>query len=359
MNQIPNPLEFFRRQRHRGNVGSRPGTMQASADAQETRVSVVRYDQESLRETELDLSSLQASQDDVTWVDVQGLANTDLLGEIAEHFDLHPLAMEDVVLVPQRPKVDQYGEQLFIVIQHLLEDLTREQISLFVGDGFVITFQERHGDPFTPVRERLQNPYGRLRNSRHDYLAYALIDATIDSYMPRLDRFEEHLELLEEELRKPPERGVDRVVQIARERSRVREVRRAVSPLREVTRALANGEWPQLTEGTQTFLKDCHDHALEAAEQLDSCREIAGGLMDAHLSTTSNQVNETTQILTIIATIFMPLSFLAGIYGMNFDPDLPGNLPELSQPYAYPALLGSMAAIAIGLWLYFKRKGWF
>ena len=262
-------------------------------------------------------------------------------------------------MVPQRPKVDQYGDQLFIVIQHLLEDLTREQISLFVGDGFVITFQERHGDPFTPVRDRMKNPSGRLRKSRHDYLAYALIDATIDSYMPRLDRFEEHLELLEEELRKPPERGVDRVVQIARERSRVREVRRAVSPLREVTRALANGEWPQLTDGTQTFLKDCHDHALEAAEQLDSCREIAAGLMDAHLSTTSNQVNETTQILTIIATIFMPLSFLAGIYGMNFDPSLPGNLPELSQPYAYPALLGAMAAIALGLWLYFKRKGWF
>ncbi|MEM1245619.1 MAG: magnesium/cobalt transporter CorA [Acidobacteriota bacterium] len=359
MDDSSSRLGFFRRQKHRAKIGSRPGILEPSEDAQATKARVVRYDAGALEERELDLQALDRGTTAVMWVDVQGLADSELLGQIAKHFGLHPLAMEDVVHAPQRPKVDLFDDQLFVVIQQLQEDLTREQISLFLGDGFVITFQERHGDPFTPVRHRLRNSLGRLRSSAHDYLAYALIDATIDSYMPLLDRFEEDLELLEEELRRPPGRDADPVERILRERARVREVRRAIGPLREVTRSLANGEWPHITESTQTFLKDCHDHALEAADQLESCREIAAGLMDAHLSSTSNQVNETTRILTVIATIFMPLSFLVGLYGMNFDTSLPGNMPELSQPYGYPVLLGAMVALAGGLFVFFRRKGWF
>ncbi len=346
----------FKRTRNRSTPGARPGTLEAPEHARRSRGTVTVYTPDRLDETELDPSSVGADPSAVTWVNVWGLGDIDLLRAVGAAFDLHALALEDVVHVPQRPKVEDFDRNLFVVIQLLSEGGQREQLSLFVGENFVVTFQEREGDPFEPVRQRLRNARGRIRNRGADYLAYVLIDAAIDAYMPCLDGFEEGLELLEEELRSRTEAPVER---IQRRRAELRELRRAVLPLREVTRSLAHGEWSQITADTQTFLRDCHDHAQEAVDQLDSCREIASGLMDAHLSTVSNEVNQTTRILTVIATIFMPLSFLAGLYGMNFDPDLPGNMPELSLPYAYPVALGVMGVLALGLYLYFVRKGWF
>ena len=351
----------MKRETHRPMPGSRPGEVHARPDALPTRVKAVTYCGEQVETEELDLATFQPDATRVTWIDVQGLADVETLRAIGDLFGLHPLALEDVVNTPQRPKVEEFEEHLFVVLQMLARDsatgeASREQLSLCVGDGFLVTFQERAGDPFDLVRKRLENPRGRLRASGADYLAYALIDAVIDGYMPVLENFEENLELLEEELRTMTKDPVERIQQ---KKSDLRSLRRAVVPLREVTRALASGDWQQLTPETQTYLRDVHDHALEAVEQLDSCREIASGLMDAHLSTVSNEVNQTTRILTIIATIFMPLSFLAGLYGMNFDPSLPGNMPELGQPYAYVVVLLVMVALAVALYVFFRRRGWF
>lgn len=347
---------MLKRKRTRPAPGSRPGTITAATDAKTTSVTVLTYDGSQLDEKAELPTTFDAESHSVTWVNVCGLADVETLGRIGETFGVHTLALEDAVHTPQRPKIEELENRLFVVMQMLTEGAAREQLSLCLGPNFVVTFQEREGDPFGPVRNRLRNGRGRLRSAGADYLAYALIDAVIDSYMPILDDFEEGLELLEEELRTPTHSPVER---IQRRRAELRELRRAVVPLRDVTRSLATGEWDQIRSETQTYLRDCHDHALEAVDQLDSCRELAAGLMDAHLSTVSTEVNQTTRILTVIATIFMPLSFLAGLYGMNFDPNLPGNMPELGIAYAYPVLLGFMALVGGALAYYFFRKGWF
>ena len=355
-------LAARRKRRRRTKPGSRPGLTSVDPQASSTTLSVLAYGRdgfvekkpESFKELPAFLESYPT-----TWVHIEGLGDADTLQSLADMFRLHPLALEDVVL-PQRPKAEAYPDQVLLVFWTLKyqEALLPEQISLFIGPNFVLTFQEHSGDPFEPVRERLRVGSGRIRQNGSDYLAYALLDAAIDHYFPILDEMRDRLEELESELRFL---HVDAAVEhIRRARSEVLEARRSVSPMREVLRSLLGDDQPLITDHTRTYLRDCRDHVLEAAEIIDSCRDIASGLMDIHLSTVSHQANQTMKVLTVIATIFMPLSFLAGLYGMNFDTSVsPWNMPELRSPLGYPALLTAMGFVGFGLLFLFWRKGWF
>ena len=360
---IKSPVKLLKRSKKRTHrPGSRPGEIRVDHHSLAPSISVMAYDQERLLEKDdcrTDELTPFLDEYPVTWVNVVGLGDQQILEDLIELFRIHPLAMEDVVNIPQRPKVEDFADQLFFILQ-LLErksSIRLEQASFCLGDRFVLTFQERPGDPFEPVRERLRRGGGRLRQFGSDYLAYALLDAAIDHYVPALENLRDHLEALETELRTPHDHAMD---QIQAARAEVLEARRAVGPSREVVRALINDESALISETTRLFLRDCHDHVLESIDLLDGCREVAGGLMDVHLSTVSHQANRTMERLTAIATIFMPLSFLAGIYGMNFDPGVSRwNMPELSSPVGYPILLGVMATLGFAIAYYFYRKGWF
>lgn len=351
-----------KRKRRLGKPGSRPGDLMIDPAAPKPRISVFAYNEKELlelAEAELsDLSKYLGSQW-ITWVNVEGLGDKRVLVELGQLFDIHPLALEDLVNVPQRPKVEAYGEQVFLLVQLLSRDrrVELEQVGIYLGKRVVLTFQERPGDPFDPVRDRLRQSRGRLRHSGPDYLAYALLDAVIDRYFPVLEALQDHFEELETVLRSPADGAMERIQSA---RAELREARRAIVPLRDVTRALLSDAWPQITEETRVYLRDCRDHILEASELLDSCRDIASGLVDIHLSTVSHQANQTMKVLTVIATIFMPLSFLAGVYGMNFDPQVSKwNMPELSSPVGYPMLLLVMIGLGLGLAAVFWKKGWF
>ncbi len=341
--------------------GMGPGRIIVDPQAARPSITAFAYGADSLEEHAIsDLSEIVdlLERFPVTWINVNGLGDAAILERLGELLGIHRLALEDVVNVPQRPKVESYGEQLFIILQMLgrEETLEREQISVCTGARFVVTFQEKPGDPLDQVRERLRSGSPRIRSSGTDYLAYALIDAIIDQYFPFLEEFQERIEELEDDLRTFKPDAVERIRSV---RSDLGEIRRTLVPLREVTRTLVTTENPRVTDGTKVYLRDCHDHALAAGELFESCREVASALMDIHLSTMTHQANETMKVLTIIATIFMPLSFIAGIYGMNFNPELPGNMPEVNWPYGYLLVLGGMTGVAVALIVFFRKRGWF
>jgi magnesium transporter len=285
---------------------------------------------------------------------VDGLGDADTVRKIGETFGLHPLALEDVINVHQRPKVEPYEKYLFIVMQMLLagEKLDTEQLSLFLGGNFVLTFQEQPGgDCFAPIRDRIRKNHGTMRAAGPDYLAYSLLDAVVDYYFPVLERSGERLETVEQEVVTQPGREtVARIHEIKRD---LLLLRRAVWPMREALNSLLREDTPFITRETRTYLRDCYDHSVRIIDILETDRETAFGLLETYLSSVSNRMNEVIKVLTIIATIFMPLTFIAGVYGMNFT-----HLPELNWPWGYPLVLGLMAVIAAGMLLYFRRRRW-
>ena len=293
------------------------------------------------------------------WVDVQGLADVELIRGLGERYGLHPLTIADVVNAHQRPKLESHDDHLFIVLRlpDRTEGLVTEQLSILLGRDFVLTFQERPGDCFDPVRERLRRPESPMRGRGVDYLAYALIDALVDSYFPLLESYGEQIESLEEQVLARPEPA--RVVQIQRLRRELLEVRRALWPQREVLSALLREDTPCIAPGTRLFLRDCADHTAQLLDMVEIHREVSSGLLDLHLSSVSTRMNEIMKVLTIIATIFIPLGFIAGLYGMNFDTEVsPFNMPELEWRFGYPFALALMLAVALGMLAYFWRKGW-
>jgi magnesium transporter len=293
------------------------------------------------------------------WVDVQGLADLELIRGVGERYGLHLLTVADVVHVHQRPKLEGHDDHLFIVLRlpDRTERLLTEQLSIVLGRNFVLTFQERPGDCFDPVRERLRRPSSALRERGGDYLAYALIDALVDSYFPILEGYGEQIEALEEQVIARPEPA--RVVQIQRLRRELLEVRRALWPQREVLSALLREDTPCIAPGTRVFLRDCADHTSQLLDMVEIHREVASGLLDLHLSSVSMRMTEVMKVLTIIATIFIPLGFIAGLYGMNFDTEVsPFNMPELEWRFGYPFALALMLAVALGMLAYFWRNGW-
>jgi len=290
----------------------------------------------------------------VTWIDVTGLHDVELVAALGRHFGLHPLALEDVVNTGQRPKVEDYEGYLFLILRHFHDqegELLPEQISLFAMPGVVLTFQEVPGDAFEPVRERLRRGSGRVRSRGSDYLTYALIDALVDRFFPLLEDLGERIEDLEEELiHDPSSHSLDHIYRLRRD---LLQLRRTSWPKRELINSLHRGDSHLVSDETRLFLRDCYDHAVEVMEIIETYRELAAGMLDVYLSSVSQRMNEVMKVLTIMATLFIPLTFIAGVYGMNFK-----YMPELAWRWGYPASLGLMAVVAIGLLYYFRRKDW-
>jgi magnesium transporter len=342
--------------RRRTPPGAAPGTIVTDPDSPRPAIRVQAYGPDQVQEGKIDdprdLKSFLGKWP-VTWVDVEGLGDETTIRAIGEIFGLHPLALEDVVNVHQRPKVEQYADHHFIVSRMVTlgDRLETEQLSLFLGKDFVLTFQERPGDCLDPVRERIRRGRGRIRQTGSDYLAYALLDAVVDGYFPVLEQYGDRLEALEDEVVLRPERSA--ILRMHAIKHDLLNLRRSIWPMREAVNSLFPDTTPLVSAETRIYLRDCYDHAIRIIDLVENYREIASSLNDIYLSSISNRMNEIMKVLTIIATIFIPLSFVAGVYGMNFD-----YMPEIHWPWGYPLALLLMSGTACGLLAYFWRKGW-
>jgi magnesium transporter len=341
--------------------GTRPGTLTTDPDAPPSEIQVIAYGPERLDELEVsDPAELRPllGQAPVLWVNVHGVGHAESLQAVGDVFQLHPLALEDISNVHQRAKVEPYSEYLFAIARMPTGDPPNtEQISIILGRGFVLTFQEGQGDHFDPVRERIRLGGARMRNGGPDYLAYAVLDAVVDSYFPVLDRIGNHLETLEEEVLADP--SPDTAARIHSIRRTLLGLRKVVGPHRDAVNALLRGGSDLITSQTELFLRDVYDHAVRITELAEAYRELSSDLMSIYLSVVSNRMNEVMKVLTIIASIFIPLSFIAGLYGMNFDPDASRwNMPELGWTVGYPFALLIMLLVAGGFLWFMWRKGW-
>ncbi len=343
--------------------GARPGTLKAAPDTPQPVIQLISYNKDQLHEVPIDkVGQLKAHRDEstVTWINVDGLGDIDTITEIGEQFGLHPLALEDVINVHQRAKVEPYSDHLFIATRWLTpttaEHLESAQISIFLGRNYVLTFQQRLGDCFDSVRDRIRKGRGRIRDAGADYLAYALIDAVIDSYFPVVEQFADQLDDLED--RVAERQGVDVIDRIHEIRNDLLLLRRSIRPHRDALNELVRDEHPLVSDETRIFLRDSYDHTVQLIDLLEVYRETCADLRDYYLSIVSNRMNQVMKVLTIIATTFMPLSFIAGLYGMNFNTQLPGNMPELNWPYGYVVALGLMVSAALGMLAFFWRCGW-
>jgi len=341
-------------------VGAPPGTLEAPPGAVDTTVRIMTFDEGELDELEGFTALENAPRRRVTWIDVVGLGSVTAIRAIGEKYDLHALALEDVTHTRQRPKVEQYPDHLFIVMRATREKeggIDIEQISMFVGDGFVITFQEREGDAYEPVRDRIRGSRGIIRTQDASYLCYALIDATVDAMFPLLELYEHRLDQLDERVFKAP--GPELAEEIHDVSRDLMTVRRTVLPTREALMRLVRDRYPQFGDEVKIYLRDCLDHLDQLVDLLTGQRDLAEALANAHLSGLGHRSNEVMKVLTMTATIFIPLSFICGLYGMNFDPGAsPYNMPELGWEYGYPAALGVMLSVGLGMLAFFRRKGW-
>jgi magnesium transporter len=292
----------------------------------------------------------------VTWINIDGLHDVKIIEKLGSHFNLHPLLLEDILNTEQRPKMEDFGDYIFLVLKMLrYEDKTKqieaEQVSLILGPNWVITFQEREGDVFNAVRERIKKGKSRIRKMGSDYLTYALVDAIVDNYFIILEEFAEAIEDTETELATNPTRETLQTI-----RTMKREMvflRKSVWPLRELVSSLERGGAPLIHESTGIYLRDVYDHTIEVIDTVESFRDMISGMLDIYLSSISNRMNEVMKVLTIFAAIFIPLTFLAGVYGMNFE-----YMPELKWHWGYFGVLIIMASVASVMLVYFRRKRW-
>ena len=338
--------------------GTAPGTLASMPGATPPRVTVFAYGPHDLTEFEAeDLPALGRLREHyaVTWVNVDGVGHAGTVEAIGEAFALHRLALEDVMHVTQRPKVEDFDGHLFIVVKmaRRCPQLDLEQVGIFLGRGFVVTFQEHPGDVFSVVRERLRAGHTRIRGAGADYLAYSLLDAIIDNYFPVVEEFVDVLEALETEIvERPSHACLHRLHDAKRE---LMALRRAVWPLREALGALVRDPGDLVHPETVVYLRDCQDHAFQVLDLVENFREVAGSLADLYISTVGNRTNDIMKVLTIFAAIFIPLSFVTGVYGMNL-----WHPPETSPPWYWTWQFASsvMAAVALGLLVFFYRRGW-
>jgi len=333
---------------------------------EKVRLTVMDYDQTSaalrtLSSVEECLSYRNSAT--VSWINVDGLHDIGIIERIGQIFNLHPLVVEDIVNTHQRPKLDIHEGYLFLVAKMLTTNestgrMEIEQISIVLGDSFVLSFQEKPGDIFDPVRARIRDGKGRIRHSGPDYLMYSLLDQIVDGYFEVLEMFSDQAEGMEEEvLENPSPASLNRVHFLKREMA---FLRRSTWPLREVITALKRQESPLIADATVIYLSDLYDHTIQVIDTVETLKDLVSVVLDIYLSSISNRMNEIMKVLTIFATIFIPLTFIAGLYGMNFNPTKsPYNMPELNWYYGYPFALGLMAAVLIIMLLYFKRKKWF
>jgi len=341
--------------------GAPPGTLvhTGARKMDKVRIRLIDYDAESMQELELERieDSFSYAQDPpVTWVNVDGLHDPAVAEAVSDRFNVHRLAMEDVLSPTQRPKVEEYEDHFLVILKMLsfdteTEALTSEQLSLIVGPRFVFSFQERPGDVFEPVRDRLRQGRPRIRSRGTDYLAYTLMDAIVDSYFRILEQVGDKIEELEQAVMDDP--SMELMHRIHHLKGEVLVLRRAVWPLRETLGQMYRGEIAHISEDTQIFLRDVYDHCVQVIDTAETMREVLSGTMDLYMSGVSNRMNEVMKVLTIIATIFIPLSFFAGLYGMNFE-----YMPELGVRWAYPILLIAMGTLAGGMLWAFRKRGW-
>ncbi|HEY5656327.1 MAG TPA: magnesium/cobalt transporter CorA [Myxococcota bacterium] len=345
--------------RRRPPSGAAPGHMVLPPDAPKPVIRVMAYGPDRVDEFEVedagDLRALTESPRGVLWIDVEGFGDREVLTQIGEVLGIHALAMADVVHVPQRPKAELYGARLLVVSQmaRLGEagEVLLEQLSLVLGPGWVATFQERPGDVFDPLRERIRSGITRVRQAGPDYLAYSLLDAVIDGYFPVVEALGGVVDALEEEV---VERASPATL------ARIHATRRTLLTLhriqwrqRDALSAILRDEELPIADSVKPYFRDAYDHAFQILDAIETYRDMMVGLMDLHLSTSSNRINEVMKTLTIVATIFIPLTFVAGVYGMNFD-----HMPELHWRWGYPAIWGLMGVLGASLLLWFRGRGW-
>jgi len=343
--------------KHNPEIGARPGTLAIPSGSPPPRITVVQYDADRVDRREIaDVAELRGLHDarSVTWVDVQGLGDEAVIRAIGEAFELHPVALENAVNVPQRAKTELYEHHQLIIARTPVIDgelVRTPQVCFVVGEKYLLTFQERHFGFFDPVRERIRAGIGAIRSEGPDYLAYALIDTMVDRYYPVAQGLSDQIEELEDFVVENPHPEV--LAQIHGLRRRLAVLRRVGWPQREAINALLREQTPFIGDRTKVFLRDTHDHIAQIVELIDSSREMASDLAEAYLSNVSHRTNEVMKVLTLMASIFIPLTFLAGIYGMNFE-----NMPELSSRVGYFVVLGVMIALAVAMVVFFRRRGW-
>jgi magnesium transporter len=351
------PMRAWKR-RPRIRPGVPPGTL-VSPDAAlpPARITLIRFSREAFEEREVSLDEAvgPVSAGSITWINVDGLDAT-VLARLGERFGLHPLALEDALNVPQRPKAERYEKHYFLVLHCLRrvdEVLADEQISVFFGEGWVITIQERVlGDSFDAVRAALRHGRGRAREAGAAYLAYLLVDSVVDAFFPVIEWLSERMGSLEQEA-VTGGASTACLLKIQEVRHDLLGLRRAVWPVREEVGVLTRDESGLIAAETRVFLRDAYDHSVQALELVESLRETATSVMEIYLSAQNQRLNEVMKVLTVISTLFIPLTFIASIYGMNFE-----NMPELHWRYGYAWALGLMAVTAGGLIAFFRRKGW-
>jgi len=298
-----------------------------------------------------------------TWIRVHGLHDADAVNDFCLKFGIHPLTIEDILHTGQRPKIDHYDDYLFLVINLInyddtIQEMRMEQISFVLGPDYLITFHEKSGDIFNPVLDRIQNNKGRIRKMGVDYLTYSLLDTVVDNFFSVLEKIGEEIEELEEELIAEPDPETLQYIHYLKREMIL--LRKSVWPLREVISGLQREETQFLGDTMRMYLKDLYDHTIQVLDTVETFRDIISGMIDIYLSSVSNRMNEVMKVLTIFAVIFIPLTFIAGVYGMNFNTATsPLNMPELHWYYGYPFALFLMAATAAGMLMYFKKKKWF
>ncbi|UPS91347.1 MULTISPECIES: magnesium/cobalt transporter CorA [unclassified Bizionia] len=351
-----------RTSKYKKHVGKSPGTLIYTGDktAQKLFIESFDYNPEFINELELEFiedAFKFKSTDSITWININGLNHIDEIEKIGAHYNLHPLVLEDIVNTSQRPKIDEYENYIFVSLKMLYydvdENITIEQVSFVLGKNYVLTFQESEGDVFDTVRERLRAGKGRIRTMGSDYLLYALIDAVVDHYYIVSETMGNKVEDLEDVLFSGNIKE-DLSQQVLSLKKELLKVRRSIFPLREIISRILKSDNTLIHKKTIQFYDDVYDHIIQLSDSIDIYREMIWSLMDMYMTTISNKMNEVMKVLTIIATIFIPLTFIAGIYGMNFD-----NMPELHFENSYFILLGIMFVIFIGMVYYFKRMKWF
>ncbi|HEY9893811.1 MAG TPA: magnesium/cobalt transporter CorA [Candidatus Sericytochromatia bacterium] len=347
--------------------GSMPGTLNIEADASPPVIVLIDYNEAQATRLEVETPEdcvPYLDTESVSWVDVKGLGSEDVLRRLGHVFSLHPLVLEDIVNVPQRPKIEDYDDQLLVIARMVTlkssgNGFISEQVSLILGRHYLLTVQEEpEYDCFGPIRERIRTGKGTIRKQGADYLAYSLLDSIIDGFFPVLEEYGEQIEALENEVVENPSRQtLEKIHTVKRE---LLGLRRAIWPQRDAINALIRDGSDLISPDVNIYLRDCYDHAIQVLDMVETYRELAASLMDVYLSSVSNKMNEIMKLLTVISSIFIPLTFIAGIYGMNFNTEKsPVNMPELNWYWGYPLVMLLMALIGLGMLFLFWRRGWF
>jgi magnesium transporter len=348
-------------QRRSRKAGLPPGSLVHIGEkkTERTKITIMDYDEQTFQGKEAKtVEECFAFKETatVTWINIDGVHDSEVVGKLGSHFGVHPLILEDIMTTQQRPKMEDMGDYIFIVLRMLSlsekkREVRSEQVSLILGSNFVISFQETEGDVFDSVRDRIRSGKGRLRKMGPDYLAYTLIDSIVDNYFLTLEKLGEKVEFIEEELVSDPGRKTLQEIHILKRE--MIYLRKSVWPLREVISGLERVESDLIKESTGIFLRDVYDHTIQVIDTVETYRDMLSGMLDMYLSSVSNRMNEVMKVLTIIATIFIPLTFIAGVYGMNFR-----YMPELGWRWGYFIVLGLMVVIGILMVLFFRRKKW-